>query len=163
MYLNLNVFESKLVSKPPTWSRYASGYVFFHIIHYVFYFYSPSTHGRPYWAHMYYTLYSWTPQVLSGHSSIMSILIHTYSNSYLPSFNTSYINAHPRATPADDLYVYTIVLVSIWAYLDDNSIFLTIRYMYVSQKCVRAPDPCQRDTVTSNGGRTCNKALYGST
>jgi len=41
------------------------------------------------------------------------ILVHTYSNSYLPFFTTSYINVHPSAALADDFYVYTITLVLI--------------------------------------------------
>jgi len=41
------------------------------------------------------------------------LLVHTYSNSYLPFFTTSYSNAHPRAAFADDFYVYTKTLVLI--------------------------------------------------
>jgi len=50
-------------------------------------------------------------------------LVHTYSNSYLPSLTTSYINSHSGAALVDDFYVYTIILVLIWAYLHDNAIF----------------------------------------
>jgi len=41
------------------------------------------------------------------------LLVHTYSNSYLPPFTTPYSNAHPRATLVDDFYVYTKTLVLI--------------------------------------------------
>ena len=77
-----------------------------------------------YWAHMYYTSYSMYVEPHKLFQTIIQLcqsLVHTYSNPYLPSFNTSYINAHPRAAPAGDFYVYTVALVSIWAYLDDNS------------------------------------------
>jgi len=51
------------------------------------------------------------------------LLVHTYSNSYLPFFTTSYSNAHPRAALEGDFYVYTKTLILIWAYLHYNSIF----------------------------------------
>jgi len=41
------------------------------------------------------------------------LLVHTYSNFYLPPVTTSYSNAHPRAALADDFYVYTKTLVLI--------------------------------------------------
>ena len=41
------------------------------------------------------------------------LLVHTYSNSYLPHFTTSYSNTHSRVALEDDLYVYTKTLVFI--------------------------------------------------
>ena len=47
----------------------------------------------------------------------------TYSNSYFPVFTTSYTNAHPKEALEDHIYVYTITLILISAYLYDNPIF----------------------------------------
>jgi len=79
-----------------------------------------------YWVHMYYTSHT---TYIEAHKSFEAIiqsgqfLVHTYSNSYLPFFTTSYINVHPRAALAGGFYVYTKTLLSIWAYLHYSSIF----------------------------------------
>ena len=62
---------------------------------------------------------TWRTAYIEPHKSFEAIiqsgqlLVHTYSNSYLPFFTTSSINAHHMAAIANDLYVYPKTLVSI--------------------------------------------------
>ena len=79
-----------------------------------------------YWVHVYYTS---RITYIKLHRSFQAIiqsyqfLVHTYSNSYLPFFTTSCIDAQPRTVLIDHLYVCTITLALLWAYLHYNSIF----------------------------------------
>ena len=75
-------------------------------------YFTTSLHMVDRWSHMYYTSYSTFDRLHKSFQAITQscrFLVHKYSNSYLPSFNTSYVDAHTPERHLQMTSMYTLL------------------------------------------------------